>query len=130
MATPLQGYGRYDVLLASCSATVPVLYRPPTWKKNTVTPTASHVPQPRHVDSAPVLTAHRSSYFTTTQTNHLTLSGPVALKMPIWCRSSRGKIGSLNSMMTCHNRPQFLIPYFDPSTGGPCMHHTTFVDCC
>ena len=34
----------------------------------------THVLQPRHVDSAPVPTAHRSSYFTTIQTNHSTVS--------------------------------------------------------
>ena len=76
-------------------------------------------PQPRHVDSAPVPTAHRSSYFTTIQTNHSTLPQPVAPKMPIWCRSSRGKTGLLNSTMTCHNRPQFLETHsvFRPFSG-------------
>ena len=74
----------------------------------TVTPTVSHAPQLRHVDNAPVQTAHRSSCFKTMQTNHSTLPRPVARRMPIWCRSSREKTGLLNSTMTWHNRPPFL----------------------
>ena len=74
----------------------------------TVTLTISHAPQLRHVDNAPVQTAHRSSCFKMIQTSHLTLPRPVAQRMPIWCRSSWEKTGLLNSRMTCHNWPPFL----------------------
>ena len=67
----------------------------------TVMLTVSHVPHLRRVDSAPVQTARRSF-------SSRTPSRPVARKMPIWYRSSRGKTGLLNSMMICHNRPLFL----------------------
>ena len=71
---------------------------------------ASHTLRPHHVDSAPVLTAHRPSYDTTIRhddtTNHLILSRPVALKTMIWCWSSREKIGLPDWTMICHNRRQ------------------------
>ena len=105
-AASLQRHRRHDVPMASCSATVPVLYCTPTWKRPRGMPMASHALRPHHVDSAPDLTAHRPSYYTTIRTNHSTLSRPVALRTLIWCRSSRGKIGLPGWTMICHNRPQ------------------------
>ena len=66
------------------------------------------MPHLHFIDSAPIQTAHRSFSSRTLLINHLTPSRPVARKMLIWCRSSRGKTGLLNSMMICHNRPLFL----------------------
>ena len=77
--------------------------------------TVSQVPHLRLVDSAvsaPVQTAHRSFSSRTLLINHSTPSRPVARKMPIWCWSSQGKTGLINSMMICHNRPLFLETHF------------------
>ena len=98
----------------------------------TVMPTVSHTRQLRRVDSAPVQTAHWSSYSRTLLINHSTLSRPVARKMLIWCRSSRERTGLLNSMRIYHDRPLFRETHsaFRLSKARTPLYHTTFIDCC
>ena len=73
---------------------------------------ASHALRLHHVDSALALTAHRPSYYTTIQTNHLILSQPVAMRTLIWCRFSWERIGLPDWTMICHNRPQSREMHF------------------